>query len=58
MLCYLRLLLFQLGQKVQIPPTVVGGLIQVPSTDRLLNRLVIPPTAVGGYFKFSVRKHE
>src|SRR5215213_12014505 len=33
-----------------------GWIVQVPSTDIPLNRLVIPPTAVGGYFKSSLRK--
>jgi len=41
---------------VKIPPTVVGGFIQVLSTERVLGRAVIPPTAVGGYFNSFLRK--
>ena len=41
-----------LHRESEIPPTAVGGLVQVLSTRLLENCHLIPPTAVGGYFNY------
>jgi hypothetical protein len=42
-----------LPKKSKIPPTAVGGSVQVGFYKQILNRTLIPPTVVGGYFNLS-----